>query len=364
RHGPHRPGLAVLDDIENDENVKSPEQRDKLEAWVDKAVMNVGAADGSLDVIYVGTTLHYDGVLMRKVRNPLWNAKVFASIIKWPDAMDLWEEWESRLRNEGPADAEAFYAARVSEMNAGAVVSWPEVRPLINLMKLRVKIGAAAFDAEQQNDPISSDDALFGAITFWVSRLDSWIFFGAVDPSLGKQNRSRDPSAVLVGGLNQETGILDVVEASIRRRLPDRIIADVIEFERLYHCVRWAIESVQFQEFFRTELVKVSAAARVPVPAVPVIPIADKALRIERLQPHVANGLIRLHADQRVLLDQARHYPMVDHDDGLDALEMLWSCAHGAVAPAAATIEHETSLPPSIGRRMLTRAGGMFRRSA
>ncbi|MDD3446239.1 MAG: hypothetical protein PHS60_12565, partial [Zavarzinia sp.] len=42
RHGPHRPGLAVLDDIENDENVKSPEQRDKLEAWVDKAVMNVG----------------------------------------------------------------------------------------------------------------------------------------------------------------------------------------------------------------------------------------------------------------------------------------------------------------------------------
>ncbi|WP_431282713.1 phage terminase large subunit [Humitalea sp. 24SJ18S-53] len=337
RHGPHRPDLAVLDDIENDDNVRSPEQRDKLEGWVDKAVLNVGAADGSLDVIYIGTTLHYDGVLARKQRNPLWRAAKFASIVRWPDAMDLWDRWEEVLRNDGPDAADALYASRKPSMDAGAIVSWPGVRPLVALMKLRVKVGHAAFDSEQQNDPVSSTDALFGTVTFWVDRLADWVFFGACDPSLGKQNRARDPSAVLIGGLNRETGVLDVVEALIRRRLPDRIIEDIITMEEEYRCLRWAIESVQFQEFFRTSLIARGQARGVPVPAVPVIPLGDKGLRIERLQPHVANGVVRFHAGHTALLDQLRHYPMTDHDDGLDALEMLWMTAIGRQPSAGAT---------------------------
>lgn len=364
RHGPHRPDLAILDDIENDDNVRSPEQRDKLEAWVDKAVLNVGAADGSLDVIYIGTTLHYDGVLARKMRNPLWRSKKFASIRRWPDRRDLWDRWEEIVRNVGPAEADAFYAERRQEMDAGAEVSWPEVRPLIALMRLRVKIGGTAFDAEQQNDPVSGEDALFGSPVFWVERGD-WLFFGACDPSLGKSNRARDPSAILVGGLDRQTGVLHVVEALIRRRLPDKIIADIIELERDYRCVKWAIESVQFQEFLRQQLVAQSAVAGVPVPAIPVIPITDKALRIERLQPHVANGLIRFAAGQTALLDQMRHYPMVDHDDGLDCLEMLWSVAIARREAAGATVPPARSGSASTDRpqiRMFGRRGLRHRR--
>lgn len=357
RHGPHRPDLAVLDDIENDENVRRVEQRDKLESWVDKAVLNVGAADGSLDVLYIGTILHYDSVLARKLRNPMWRSVKFASVIHWPDRMDLWDAWEEVLRNEGPDAAGEFYAAHAVEMNAGASVSWPEVRPLLALMELRVKIGHPAFDAEQQNDPISSEDALFAGVTFWVERLSEWVFFGAVDPSLGKQNKGRDPSAVLVGGLNRETGILDVVEASIRRRLPDRIIEDVISFQEQYRCIKWAVEAVQFQEFFRTELVKRSAKRLIPVPALPVNPSTDKPLRIESLQPHVANGLIRFHPRLVALIDQMRHYPMVDHDDGLDALEMLWSIAIGGGPAAGVTV-------PPIAATSTNSSGRLFGRQS
>lgn len=57
RHGPHRPDLIVLDDLENDGNVDKPEQRDKLQSWLQKTVLNLGAADGSMDVVYVGTLL-------------------------------------------------------------------------------------------------------------------------------------------------------------------------------------------------------------------------------------------------------------------------------------------------------------------
>ncbi|WZV77738.1 hypothetical protein AAFM48_05810 [Burkholderia pseudomallei] len=37
RHGPFRPDLVLLDDIENDENVQQKTQRDKLERWVKKS---------------------------------------------------------------------------------------------------------------------------------------------------------------------------------------------------------------------------------------------------------------------------------------------------------------------------------------
>ncbi|TXG98573.1 MAG: hypothetical protein E6R08_03990 [Nevskiaceae bacterium] len=358
KHGPHRPDLFVLDDIENDENVKSSDQRDKLESWVDKGVMNLGGPDGAIDIIYIGTVIHYDSVLSRKLRNPMWRPIKFASIRRWPDNMDLWEKWEEILRNFGAADADRFYADNMPTMLRGAEVSWPEVRPLLSLMKLRVKIGVSAFDSEQQNDPVSQDDALFGNPTFWVEILKAWIFFGVCDPSLGKNNRSRDPSAILVGGLVRETGILDVVEASIKRRLPDRIIEDIIGFEELYRCQKWGIESVQFQEFFRTELVKRSAARGFPVPAVPIIPISDKDLRIQRMQPHVNNGLVRFNAGQTVLLDQMRHYPMVDHDDGLDALEMLHSLAFGGGPAAGVTVGGGAGSSRATGHQ----SGGMFAR--
>ncbi|ENU8386896.1 hypothetical protein ACE259_001832, partial [Campylobacter coli] len=44
------------------------DQRDKLEDWVDEAVLNLGSADGSLDVLYIGTILHNDSVLSRKLK--------------------------------------------------------------------------------------------------------------------------------------------------------------------------------------------------------------------------------------------------------------------------------------------------------
>ncbi|BEL74469.1 phage terminase large subunit [Serratia marcescens] len=330
RHGPYRPDLCVLDDIENDEQVRNPDQRDKVENWLKKTVLPLGGAGAKFDVVYIGTILHYDSVLSRTLRNPLWRSARFKALIAWPHNMELWDKWEEILRNndqDGEALANAFYMLHQLEMEAGAVVSWL-ARPLLTLMLIRARDGHSTFDAEYQNDPVSGEDAPFtGCINFWVNRLNEWLFYGSCDPSLGKAGASRDPSALLVGGFNRHTGILDVVEARIRKRVPDRIISDIIELQREYACLVWAIETVQFQEFLRTELVKRSAIAGVPVPARAVQPHTDKLLRIESLQPHMANGLIRLHPSQNTLIDQLRHFPKADHDDGPDALHMLWALA-------------------------------------
>lgn len=334
RHGAFRPDLCILDDIENDENVRSPAQRDKLYSWVVKAVLKLGPTDDSMDVVYIGTILHYDSVLNRILKNKLWETRKFRAIMRWPDRMDLWEEWETVLLNDGLTEADAFYHNHAAEMEAGAVVSWPAQRPLKKLMLLRARDGHESFDSELQNDPINNENASFTNFIFWTDVCPAWTFFGACDPSLGKTNKHNDPSAILIGGLDRSTGKMDIVEALIRRRVPDLIIADMIALQQQYNCVMWFIEAVQFQEFLRTELMNRAAAAGIYLPASPIIPHADKVLRIESLQPPVSSGLIRFRQEQSVLLEQMRHFPKADHDDGPDCLHMLYTNALKFSQPA------------------------------
>ena len=329
RHGAHRPDLVILDDLENDEQVRSAEQRDKLHSWLTKTVLPLGAAGEKLDVVYIGTILHYDSVLARTLNNKAWTTARFKALLKPPSDMVLWDEWESLYLGSGETAADRFYYEHRTAMDAGAVVSWA-ARPLLALMKIRARDGHATFDSEYQNDPVSGEDAPFAhVIQFWGELPRDLVYFGAVDPSLGRAGAARDPSAILVGGYERQSGTLYVVEAQIKKRLPDRIISDVIALHQRYHCLVWFVEAVQFQEFLRTELVRRSAAQGIPVPARAVSPHSDKMLRIESLQPHMANGLIKLHSEQATLISQLRHFPKADHDDGPDALHMLWA---GAVA--------------------------------
>jgi predicted phage terminase large subunit-like protein len=335
RHGPYRPDLIFLDDLENDENVRDKSQRDKVEKFVLTAVLGLAGPSGGLDVFWVGTSLHYDAAINRVSRKPGWRRKVFRSIVQWPDNMNLWERWEAiytgggdeeEARVAAEREARAYYTAHEAAMNAGAIVSWPRVRPLYRLMRMRA-IDHDAFNQEQQNEAGNDDAAPFRTLAFWVDHRVDWLFFGAIDPSLGKSGKHRDPSAILVGGLHRPTMTLDVVEADIARRVPDAIIERAIELQTEYRCIAWGVETVQFQEFMYTELIKRAARAGVPFPGVPMPETVDKGLRIISLQPHVANGKIRLHRSQGVLIEQLKFYPEADHDDGPDALEKLWRLA-------------------------------------
>ncbi|WP_226781849.1 phage terminase large subunit [Oceaniglobus trochenteri] len=325
RHGPYRPDLMFFDDLENDEAVVSPEQRAKLEKWIARAALKVGPPDGSMDVIWVGTVLHYDAVLVRAAKSPVWAVTEFQAIVKWPDRMDLWDRFEEIYQNDGEEAARTFYVDNLAEMNAGAVVNWPSVQPLIFLMFERAA-SHDAFASEYQNKPIS-DGNPFSKLIYWNLRIPELIMFGAIDPSLGKASKGRDPSAILIGGFDRMTGKMDIIEASIRRRLPDIIVSDTIALQREYRALLWFVESVQFQEFLRTTLMSEAAKQGIGISAVPIVPHADKHLRIERLQPPVAAGLIRFNAAHQTLIDQLQQWPNAAHDDGPDCLDMLWQNA-------------------------------------
>lgn len=359
KHGPYRPDLIFLDDLENDEQVKQKAQRDKTQNFVLSAVLGLAPPQGGMDVFWPGTSLHYDAAINRVSRAPGWRRRVFRAIMNWPDSMDLWERWEALYTTSGTdeekiefeAAAKAFYEANKAAMNAGAIVSWPEVRPLYRLMCIRAT-NHNSFNQEYQNEAGNDDTAPFKTVHFWVDRRADWVFFGSLDPSLGKSGTvSGDPSAILVGGINRETMVLDVVEADIRRRVPDLIIDRAIDFQAEYHCLAWAVETVQFQAFLFSEIIKRSALRGIAFPGVPVVPHTDKALRIISLQPGVSSGQIRLHRSQTTLIEQLKFWPEADHDDGPDALEMLKSIAH----QFGGEWSYTSAAAPRAGRRSMGR---------
>ncbi len=221
-------------------------------------ILKLGPPDDSMDLICVGTILHHDSLLSRLFNNPLWESKRFQAIIKWPDNMPLWEHWQEVLKQDGEDAADTFYRQHKKAMDAGAKISWPKVRSLETLMKIRCRDGADTFDAELQNRP-QDQNAPFQEFAYFNDADPEWLYFGAVDPSMGKSGKRGDPSAILVAGYDRERGILNVVEADIRRRHPDRIIADVISAQERYECRVWVVETVQFQEFFKDELIRRSA---------------------------------------------------------------------------------------------------------
>lgn len=342
KHKQWRPDLLVLDDIENDENVRTPEQRRKLENWFYKAVSKAG--DTYTDIVYIGTLLHYDSLLAKVLKNPSYRSIKYKAVLAF-STCPLWEQWELiyiDLDNDNrEADAKAFFAAHREEMLAGTSVLWPDKLSYYDLMVIRVSEGEASFNSELQNEPINPDDCLFNEewfdyynendVDFRAAYME---FFGYIDPSLGKSKRS-DYSAILTGSLDTRTGYLYVVDADIARRHPDVIITDTLQkavwlyktFGKKYK--KFGVETVQFQWFLKEALAKASAAAGIYLPIAEVPQNSDKVMRVQTLQPDIKNKYIKFQRRQKLLLEQLKFFPMADHDDGPDALEGLRTLALG-----------------------------------
>lgn len=332
RYKQWRPDLIIGDDLENDENIQSSDQRNKMESWHNKALSKAG--DERTDKIVIGTIMHYDSLLSKLLKNPIYKTKKYQSVIQWSNS-PLWVDWERIITDLSNlnrlADGKAFFEAHKEEMLAGTLVLWPEKEPYYSLMLQRIADGPAAFSSEKQNEPLSDDDRRFHPS--WIQYYDDkdlvgkeLYVVGFLDPSMGKKGgdegskSKRDPSAIITLGSDYNYQIY-VLDADIQLRHPDVIITDVLHKHGLFHYKKFGVEVNQFQEFFKDSLQKEIENEKVDLPIVSVRQHADKILRIQSLQPDIKNGRVKFRRDQQTLIDQLTNFPSADHDDGPDALE-------------------------------------------
>jgi len=344
RNREFRPSLVVLDDIESNEGLQNMESFNKLEDWLTKAVLKAGSSTSNF--IYVGTIHHY-GSLLAKFTDPResagWNSRIYKSVINWAEHSELWERWIKIFHSQdtykdsfGPDAAKKFFEDNKAEMLKGTQVIWPASKSYYDLMVLREQDGNVSFDSEMQNEPVNPRDATFNLseLHYWSDRFDAEedllgsisegdeLPYGSCDPSMGKENKNSDYSAIVTVVKDARTGIIYVVDADIARRTPDKTIDDILAYQRRRSYRKFAFEANNFQEFMAIELEKRSQATGTHMRIEEIKHISDKQARIESLQPMVKNGTIQFSRKHHTLLEQMKFFPRGVHDDGLDALQM------------------------------------------
>ncbi|TRW26238.1 hypothetical protein FL857_06000 [Criibacterium bergeronii] len=340
KHKQYRPDLIICDDIENDELVRTVEQRRKLEDWYFKALSKAG--DTYTDIVYVGTVLHYDSLLSKLLKNTGYKSQKYKAVISFAVNSQLWDKWEQIYVDLDDEDrqehARRYFSDNKDAMLEGADVLWEEKLSYYDLMKMRVDEGESSFNSELQNEPINPDDCLFNEEwfdyynPFETNFSDGFEFFGFVDPSLGKSKKS-DFSAIITIAKQISTGYMYVEDADVQRRHPDKIINDILEkavrLKKQYNSSYkiFGAETNQFQWFLKEQLAKEAAKRNIYLPIEEVSQSSDKIMRIQTLQPDIKNKYIKFNKNHKKLLEQLKYFPMADHDDAPDALEACRSLA-------------------------------------
>jgi predicted phage terminase large subunit-like protein len=314
------------------------------------------AGTSRTNFLNLATALHRDALAMELCRNPGWDARVFRAIAAWPDDLALWQAWEALYTDvEHPhacQAARAFFDQHRAAMEAGAEVLWPEQEDLYTLMCIRAEEGRPAFEREKQNSPISPElcewpEEYFGP-EIWF---DDWpegvqVKTMALDPSKGSDARRGDYSAYVLLAVDRQ-GVL-YVEAELARRPTPQIVADGVQLYRRFRPDALGVETNQFQELLAGELeAEFRRQGLLAARPWPLENRVAKLVRIRRLSPYLAARRLRFKRHSpgtQLLVEQLKMFPVGDHDDGPDALEM-------AIRLAAACLQTPPS-PDGLGDRL------------
>lgn len=337
KNGPHRPDLIILDDMENDESVKSPTRILKVVDWVLKAVLpSLEPNKGALFI--VGTLLAKKSALALLKENPKFKTFHFQSLSE--DGRSL---WESR-----------FSAA--------------------HLLSIKETIGSKSFNQEYQGTP-EADDADFKSE--W---LENFYEAGDIegrdlvtatygDPS-SKSSAANDFKAVITVSVSSD-GVY-VRHAWIRKDTPAGFVGQLYDQTRDCGSVATGSEENAIGEFLTSALDLEAKERGYTLPLIGINHTSNKTARVNRLSPLAQRRkifFIKGHSDQDLLREQLASFPTPSvNDDGPDALEGAVALAEGRAVKAAGG--HGASGPGSERREhgffgTLRRAGlGFGRRHA
>lgn len=165
-----RPDFVMPDDPQTNESAASESQTRDREEKIEGAVVGTEGEGADLSLAMPMTVIEKgdlaDRFLDRK-RKPLYQGFRSKMLYKFPDRMDLWDEYkvqhDASLLDYGDIRlANQFYAENREAMDAGAEVAWPERKRKRNLSGLQYAMdlfyaNEHSFASERQNEPLGDD---------------------------------------------------------------------------------------------------------------------------------------------------------------------------------------------------------------
>lgn len=295
RHRHTRPTLMIFDDIENDENIKSAEQRQKLYHWFTKAAIPALARGGR--AVIIGTILHFDSLVNKVMKQ-----------------QDVFKSWQTRV----------FYAITTEEDGTERAL-WPEHRSLEKLRAMRDDpsdqdfIGSITFAQEYQHKPFSEEDAIIQPD--WIkecepsqvpdkhTRLARVL---TIDPA-ASERQTADFTAMIVADLYTDGNVY--IRAIRNQRTSPSVTADTVrELDEIYKPQVIGIEKGALGLVFRDLLEG--------LPVIGLEPDKDKVRRLLAVSRFFEAGrvyTVKNIQNGQAFREQLIEFPKGTHDDMVDA---------------------------------------------
>lgn len=343
-----RPHKIVIDDLESEDKMGTPEQRTKLFNRFKEVVLPLGK-NNETKLIFLGTITHSDGVVSRLLSsNDIAFEKVsIPAIIKPSDAKELWAEWREIYTGSNCKEDEVkpveerldlarkFYEENKEEMMKGVEVVWEDRFDYYSLMVQQTEMGEGKFNKEMMNDPSGDEVRLFTNMKYYenLPEHDRYLKVMFIDTSEGHEGG--DFSSITVLFLDLNTGIMYQAYGDLEIRgnndinltaysliHNEFIDIDAVAYET--NGAGFAFE--EFKKLFKNSSFDTSRI-------VPYYQKTNKHERIIDLAAPITNGTIRFNEVFWKYNQNVKDYHKgVAHDDAPDSLQ-------GAVAVLKRIIE-------------------------
>jgi len=316
-------GKVLCDDMEDDEMVRSDEQREKFSDWFDSALL--GRMHPHSQLIIDGTFLH-----------PLCKIK------KMFDNVDgKYNDW-TRIK---------FQA-----LDENGESTWPDRWPTDVILKQRIEMGEKAFLAEKMNSPIFGGAHIFdvGWIQYYDTLPKNLYIVTMTDASSSKKIEVGDYTAIEVWGKDLETENLYLLACRRGRWEKYNKIKAALDYNHAYHPVFNLLENDAYGKELKDSLVEEAGKREQYFPYRMVPANKNKIERASMVTDFWEKGKVFLpRKGAQRLIDELLMFPFGDYDDYVDAMSgALHFLRKQRARPKRQKNIHRVELQPNAAGRL------------
>lgn len=274
RYHDSRPDFVLIDDLEDEESVRTPEMREQTLNWLGRTFLPAlakGKADQvAYKVRFMGNRLDRDAVIVRISRDPAWKHLRFPVMVQAEDGAERYDLPVGRWKPTWPD--------KFSLADIGAKRSEYERLGILH-----------AFDCEYMCEADNPEAHIFregDART--IAHVRTWqATYAAYDPARTVNSQSAMTGKAVFSWLNNR---LVVWSGDARLWMPDQIIDDIFTVDDTWSPVTIGVEATGLEEFIMQPLRHAALQRRHLLPLQRLVPPRGKDNFIRGLQPYFKSG--------------------------------------------------------------------------
>lgn len=309
-----RPDFILLDDVLDEDNTATPEQRRKVSERIYGAIANTLTPlteNPNARMVMVQTPLHREDAIEMARVDPEWEYLEISCFDETGEST-----WPDRFPTE------TLRTQKQGFINRQQLHVW--------LREMEVRI---------TDDALSYFKPEWLTANYWTEAtlppVASMSIYYGVDPTPPPKDTEQHSSLALsrlddavimkIGVLKGHVYILDVYQA--KSPIPDELISQIFMMWKMGRGRKIGFESILFARVLKYYLEQRMLKERV---FLPIEPIEDRRKKSDRIRQEITdlafNGQLHSHPKFASFNDQFLTYPDVTHDDHLDALAIALMC--------------------------------------